>query len=164
MPTKSSDLTDAALKSALSEIMNGPLFSQSPNAALTLDTLLKFQQVMKDVAKSVPALQDYSQNLDLALNLTKANKETISKWASASQQQCAATQITAASSRNSAVPVVPKAGTVTDVQAISGPAMLQQSALDAVKSWGYRPLLVKGDPVAFRTTVDIAYGTGNPPR
>jgi peptidyl-prolyl cis-trans isomerase A (cyclophilin A) len=48
-------------------------------------------------------------------------------------------------------------GTVEDLQVVSGPPMLRQSALDAVKSWRYRPYLLNGEPVEVRTTVNIIY-------
>jgi peptidyl-prolyl cis-trans isomerase A (cyclophilin A) len=48
-------------------------------------------------------------------------------------------------------------GAVEDLQVVSGPPMLRQSALDAVKQWRYRPYLLNGEPVEVRTTVNIIY-------
>lgn len=48
-------------------------------------------------------------------------------------------------------------GTVQDLQAISGPGVLRQPALDAVRQWTYRPYLLNGNPVAVLTTVTINF-------
>ncbi len=42
---------------------------------------------------------------------------------------------------------ISKAGMITNLRVVSGPAMLQQAALDAVKTWRYRPYLLNNDPV-----------------
>jgi len=51
-------------------------------------------------------------------------------------------------------------GTVKELQAMSGPDMLKQAALDAVKEWRCRPYLLNGDPVEVRTTVNIIFTLG----
>jgi len=51
-------------------------------------------------------------------------------------------------------------GTVTSLQVISGPAMLQQAALDAVKTWRYRPYLINNEPVDVETTVNVTFSLG----
>ena len=48
-------------------------------------------------------------------------------------------------------------GAVQKPQVISGNTMLQQSALDAVKQWRYRPYKLNGEPVEVETTVNIVY-------
>jgi hypothetical protein len=88
MPVSGSDLTEQALKSALGELTGGPLFSGSPSGAVTLQSLLALQKGIANLATSLPALQAYSQNLNLATNLTAANAATISKWASGAGQKC----------------------------------------------------------------------------
>ena len=35
--------------------------------------------------------------------------------------------------------------------------MLQQAALDAVKTWRYRPYLLNGEPVEVETTVNVVF-------
>jgi protein TonB len=55
---------------------------------------------------------------------------------------------------------ISKAGTIENLHAVSGPAMLQQAALDAVKSWRYRPYLLDGEPVAVETTVNVIFILG----
>lgn len=48
-------------------------------------------------------------------------------------------------------------GTIENLRAVGGPAMLQQAALDAVKSWRYRPYLLDGAPVEVETTVSVVF-------
>jgi len=48
-------------------------------------------------------------------------------------------------------------GVVAELRVVSGPAMLQQAALDAVRSWRYRPYLLNGEPVEFETTVNVVF-------
>jgi len=52
-------------------------------------------------------------------------------------------------------------GIVKDLQVVSGPQMLQQAALDAVRSWRYRPYLLNGQPVEIHTTVNVIFTLGN---
>jgi peptidyl-prolyl cis-trans isomerase A (cyclophilin A) len=51
-------------------------------------------------------------------------------------------------------------GIVKGLQVVSGPQMLQQAALDAVKQWHYRPYLLNGQPVEVRTTVNVIFILG----
>jgi protein TonB len=51
-------------------------------------------------------------------------------------------------------------GTVESLRVLSGPQELQQSALDAVRQWTYKPYLVNGEPVEVETTVNIIYMLG----
>ncbi len=53
--------------------------------------------------------------------------------------------------------VIDKQGYVTDVDLISGDALLVQAAIDAVKQWVYRPTLLNGQPIEVITTVDINF-------
>jgi protein TonB len=55
---------------------------------------------------------------------------------------------------------ISKTGTIENLHAVSGPAMLRQSALDAVKTWRYKPYLLDGEPVAIDTTVDVVFNSG----
>jgi TonB family protein len=48
-------------------------------------------------------------------------------------------------------------GSVTDVHTISGHPLLQQPAMDAVKTWRYRPFLVNGAPTEVVTTVSVTF-------
>jgi protein TonB len=52
---------------------------------------------------------------------------------------------------------ISKNGTIENLRVISGPAMLQQAALDAVAQWRYRPYLLNGEPVEVETTVSVEF-------
>lgn len=47
-------------------------------------------------------------------------------------------------------------GDVVDAQIISGPKMLHQLVLDAVRKYKYKPYLLNGKPVEVETTVSVA--------
>src|ERR1039457_7154178 len=55
---------------------------------------------------------------------------------------------------------ISKTGSIENLRIISGPAMLQQAALDAVRSWRYRPYLLNNDPVEVDTTVNVIFSLG----
>jgi protein TonB len=52
---------------------------------------------------------------------------------------------------------ISKAGTIENLRVAGGPAMLQQAALDAVKTWRYRPYLLNGQPVEVETTINVIF-------
>jgi TonB family protein len=56
--------------------------------------------------------------------------------------------------------VIGKDGNIENLQVISGPQELQQSALDAVRQWIYKPYLLDGEPVEVETTINIIYNLG----
>ena len=53
--------------------------------------------------------------------------------------------------------IIGKDGHVQSLQAVSGPAILQGAAIDAVKQWTYRPFLLNGEPVEVDTTVTVEF-------
>lgn len=53
--------------------------------------------------------------------------------------------------------VIGKDGHVLNLKAVSGPNELQQSSLDAVRQWIYKPYLVNGEPVEVKTTISVVY-------
>jgi protein TonB len=55
---------------------------------------------------------------------------------------------------------ISKNGTIEDLRVQSGPAMLRQAAIDAVKSWRYRPYLLNNQPVEVETTVNVVFSMG----
>jgi protein TonB len=52
---------------------------------------------------------------------------------------------------------ISKGGTIENLRVLSGPAMLQQAAIDAVQQWRYRPYLLNGQPVDVETTVNVVF-------
>jgi TonB family protein len=55
---------------------------------------------------------------------------------------------------------ISKAGTVKQLEVVSGPEELRASALDAVKEWKYQPYLLNGEPVEIETTITVNYSVG----
>jgi protein TonB len=55
---------------------------------------------------------------------------------------------------------ISKTGTIENLSVASGPPLLQQAALDAVRSWIYRPYLLDGQPVEVQTTVNVIFKLG----
>jgi TonB family protein len=53
--------------------------------------------------------------------------------------------------------IIGKSGKIEQLEVMSGPSMLQQAALDAVRQWLYQPTLINGDPVAVDTTIDVIF-------
>ena len=51
-------------------------------------------------------------------------------------------------------------GEVENLRVVSGPAMLQQAALDGVKNWRYRPYLVNNVPTAVETSINVIFKLG----
>ena len=52
---------------------------------------------------------------------------------------------------------ISRSGTIENLHVASGPPMLQQAALNAVRSWRYKPYLLNGDPVEVETTVNVVF-------
>ena len=56
--------------------------------------------------------------------------------------------------------MISEEGTIENLRVVSGPVMLQQAALDAVKTWRYRPYLLNSMPVEVETTVNVVFTMG----
>ena len=55
---------------------------------------------------------------------------------------------------------ISKSGSIENLRVISGPPMLQQAAIDAVRSWRYKPYLLNGEPVEVETTINVVFSLG----
>lgn len=55
---------------------------------------------------------------------------------------------------------ISKTGTTENLHVISGPPMLQQAAIDAVRTWKYRPYLLNGEPVEVETEINVIFNLG----
>ena len=62
--------------------------------------------------------------------------------------------------RSSLHAIISKTGSIANLSVISGPAMLQSSALDAVKQWRYKPYILNGEPTEVDTTVTVNFNLG----
>jgi periplasmic protein TonB len=52
---------------------------------------------------------------------------------------------------------ISKSGTIENLRVLSGPPILQQAAMDAVKTWQYKPYLLNDEPVEVETTVNVVF-------
>jgi len=52
---------------------------------------------------------------------------------------------------------ISKDGNIENLHVISGPPLLVQAAIDAVKQWKYRPYILNGEPVEVDTTVTVIF-------
>jgi len=52
---------------------------------------------------------------------------------------------------------ISKNGTIKDLRVVSGPAMLRQAALDAVRDWRYRPYMLNNEPIEVETSVNVVF-------
>lgn len=59
--------------------------------------------------------------------------------------------------------VIGKDGLLNSITVVSGPPLLQQAAIDAVKQWKYQPYLLGGEPVEVKTTLNIAFSLEDVP-
>lgn len=58
--------------------------------------------------------------------------------------------------------VISKEGRIIRLQVVSGPQILQQAAIDAVKQWEYEPWMLNGAPIEVETTLRIPFSlSGN---
>jgi protein TonB len=55
---------------------------------------------------------------------------------------------------------ISKTGSIQGLHAVSGPEMLRQAAIDAVRTWRYRPYLLNNEPVEVETTVNVIFSWG----
>jgi protein TonB len=53
-----------------------------------------------------------------------------------------------------------KTGAIESVKAVSGPEMLRQAAVDAVRSWRYKPYMLDNQPIEMQTTVNVVFSLG----
>jgi TonB family protein len=52
-------------------------------------------------------------------------------------------------------------GKIEDLKVISGPPLLLQAAMDAVRQWEYKPVLLNGEPVRVDTTISVVFTLGS---
>lgn len=56
--------------------------------------------------------------------------------------------------------LIGKDGSIKELTVVSGPKELRESALDAVRTWKYKPFLLNGDPVEVTTEISVVYSLG----
>ena len=56
--------------------------------------------------------------------------------------------------------VIGRDGTIQTINSVTGPELLQESALEAVRQWTYKPYLLNGEPVEVQSTITVNYSLG----
>jgi TonB family protein len=56
---------------------------------------------------------------------------------------------------------ISKTGSIKALSVLSGPDMLKQASIDAVKTWKYKPYIVNNQPVEVVTTVNVIFALGD---
>ncbi len=54
--------------------------------------------------------------------------------------------------------IVSREGTIADLSVISGPDLLRNAALDAVRQWTFSPYVVNGAPIEVGTSITVKFG------
>jgi TonB family protein len=52
---------------------------------------------------------------------------------------------------------ISKTGVIENLRVVSGPVMLRQAALDAVRTWRYKPYRLNNEPVEIETTINVIF-------
>ncbi len=55
---------------------------------------------------------------------------------------------------------IAKSGAIENLHVVGGPPLLTAAAIDAVRTWRYRPYLLNGQPVEVETTVRVVFHLG----
>jgi protein TonB len=56
--------------------------------------------------------------------------------------------------------IISKSGSVEQAEVVSGPEMLRSAALEAIRTWRYKPYLLNGDPTEVDTTITVNFNFG----
>jgi protein TonB len=56
--------------------------------------------------------------------------------------------------------VISRTGTIESLHVVSGPQMLQNAALDAIREARYRPYRLNGEPTEVQTTITVIFRMG----
>jgi protein TonB len=56
--------------------------------------------------------------------------------------------------------VISHKGTIESLRVMSGPAMLQQAAMEAIREARYQPFRLNGEPTEVQTTITVNFRMG----
>lgn len=59
--------------------------------------------------------------------------------------------------------IISDGGHIENLAVVSGPEMLRNAAVDAVKQWTYKPYLLNGQPTSVDTTITVNFSMGPAP-
>jgi protein TonB len=52
---------------------------------------------------------------------------------------------------------ISKTGNVENLRVVSGPVMLRMSAVNAVRTWRFKPYMLNNQPIAIETTINVHF-------
>lgn len=55
---------------------------------------------------------------------------------------------------------ISKDGSIQNQHVVSGPVMLRQAAIDAVRTWRYKPYMLNNQPIETQTTISVIFALG----
>jgi protein TonB len=55
---------------------------------------------------------------------------------------------------------ISKTGPIEGLHVVSGPEMLRKAAMDAVRTWRYKPYKLNSEPLEVETTIDVNFNMG----
>jgi len=58
--------------------------------------------------------------------------------------------------------IIGKDGAIRELSVISGPDLLTDASMKAVRQWRYMPTLLNGEPVEVDTTIDVIFALNHP--
>lgn len=114
-------------------------------------------------AKVSPASEEkqkmsVSENGAVTLNQTEARSNLITKVAPVYPAEAKAEGVAGMVLIRA---VIGKDGHILEAEAISGPELLRQPSIDAIRQWVYRPYILNGEPVAVNTQIQVVYTLGS---
>src|SRR5581483_1473451 len=59
--------------------------------------------------------------------------------------------------------LISRAGTIEQLQVLSGHPMLARAAIDAVRQWRFRPYMLNGEPIEVETQITVNFFLGDKP-
>jgi TonB family protein len=118
-------------------------------------TAVEFPSTIDNSVLAMPAATNSDERLNLRAGVMAGRKlggRIIHYPITARQERVQGTVMIAA--------VITKSGDIANLDVISGPKELRNSALDAIKTWKYQPYLLNGQPVEVSTEIYVDYTLG----
>jgi len=53
--------------------------------------------------------------------------------------------------------IISRTGTIKDLRVVNGPLLLRQAAIDAVRTWRYKPYMLNGQPIEVETRIGVVF-------
>jgi len=140
----------------------GNLISSLANTArlsTRTDSILTRDQQLADITKRLASLQKEAGPppfIKIGGNVAQANLLSQAKPVYPAQAKAARVQGIVTFTAT-----IGKDGHIENLELVSGPPLLVQAAMEAVRQWVYKPTLLNGQPVTVVTTIDVNFTLSN---